>query len=108
MLEIKGLAKRYATGTQALDGVDFIVLEPQVVAVIGSSGAGKSTLIRCINRLVEPSAGSVVLDGTDIARLSRRALRTARRRRAAWLQRHRQGAGDYPGPVDIGHVYRRH
>ena len=80
MLEIKGLAKRYATGTQALDGVDFIVLEPQVVAVIGSSGAGKSTLIRCINRLVEPSAGSVVLDGTDIARLSRRALRTARRR----------------------------
>src|SRR5205823_480217 len=43
-------------------------------------GTGKSTLIRCINRLVEPSAGAVVLDGADLVRLPRKALRLARRR----------------------------
>ena len=80
MLEISNLTKVYATGTNALDGVNLVVTEPQVVAIIGSSGAGKSTLIRCINRLVEPTSGTVVLDGTDITALSRGDLRKARRR----------------------------
>ena len=53
---------------------------PQVVAIIGSSGAGKSTLIRCINRLVEPTAGRILLNGRDIVTLDRRGLRAARRR----------------------------
>jgi ABC-type phosphate/phosphonate transport system ATPase subunit len=51
-----------------------------VVAIIGSSGAGKSTLIRCVNRLVEPTSGSVVLNGTEITGLGRHGLRQARRR----------------------------
>ena len=80
MLEISNLTKVYATGTNALDGVNLVVTEPQVVAIIGSSGAGKSTLIRCINRLVEPTSGTVMLDGTDITALSRGDLRKARRR----------------------------
>ncbi len=80
MLEVSNLAKVYATGTNALDGVSLAVTEPQVVAIIGSSGAGKSTLIRCINRLVEPTSGTVMLDGTDITALSRGDLRKARRR----------------------------
>ncbi len=80
MLEVQDLVKRYPTGTRALNGVTFTVDKPQVVTVIGSSGAGKSTLIRCINRLVEPSAGRVVLDGVEITSLGRRALRTQRRR----------------------------
>ena len=80
MLEISNLTKVYATGTNALDGVSLAVTEPQVVAIIGSSGAGKSTLIRCINRLVEPTSGTVMLDGTDITALSRGDLRKARRR----------------------------
>ncbi len=80
MLEISELVKVYATGQQALSGVDLTVAEPQVVAIIGSSGAGKSTLIRCINRLVEPSSGRIALDGTDITSLNRRRLRAARRR----------------------------
>jgi len=79
MLEVQDLVKRYPTGARALNGVSFTVNRPQVVAVIGSSGAGKSTLIRCINRLVEPSAGRVVLDGVEITALGRRALRFARR-----------------------------
>ena len=54
--------------------------EFQVIGLIGPSGAGKSTLIRCINRLVEPSAGKISLGDMDITRLSRGGLRQARRR----------------------------
>lgn len=80
MLSITDLSKVYKTGTRALDGVSLTVDKPQVVAVIGSSGAGKSTLIRCINRLIEPTAGQIVLNDLDVTALSRRELRKARRR----------------------------
>ena len=80
MLHVKNLSKRYPTGDQALLNVDLEVPEGQVLALIGPSGAGKSTLIRCINRLVEPTAGEVVLDGETITALGGRALRRARRR----------------------------
>ena len=80
MLEITDLVKEYPNGLRALAGVSLTVTQPEVVAIIGSSGAGKSTLIRCINRLVEPTSGSVKLDGTDITNLGRGKLREARRR----------------------------
>ncbi|MEE8274057.1 MAG: phosphonate ABC transporter ATP-binding protein [Alphaproteobacteria bacterium] len=80
MLTITDLVKRYPTGARALNGVSLAVDEPHVVAIIGSSGAGKSTLIRCVNRLVEPTSGKVVLDGTEVTALGRRELRKARRR----------------------------
>ena len=80
LLRIENLTKVYPTGQRALDGVTFAVERPEVVAVIGSSGAGKSTLIRCINRLVEPTSGGVQLGEADVVRMSRRELRTARRR----------------------------
>jgi phosphonate transport system ATP-binding protein len=80
MLTIAGLEKRYATGDRALKGVDLVLPEGQVMALIGPSGAGKSTLIRCVNRLVEPSAGSVRLHDLELTKLSARELRRARRR----------------------------
>jgi len=80
MLKIKDLVKDYPTGLRALRGVSLSVDEPQVVAIIGPSGAGKSTLIRCVNRLVEPTSGSIMLDDTNITTLGRRELRRARRR----------------------------
>ncbi len=80
MLEISDLVKTYPNGLRALHGVNLAVDSPVVVAVIGSSGAGKSTLIRCINRLVPPTSGKVVLNGTDITALGRAGLRKARRR----------------------------
>lgn len=80
MLEITDLVKQYPNGFKALHGISLSVAEPQVVAVIGSSGAGKSTLIRCINRLVEPTSGSIKLDELEITSLNRRQLRQARRR----------------------------
>ncbi|MDQ3216218.1 MAG: phosphonate ABC transporter ATP-binding protein [Pseudomonadota bacterium] len=79
-LSVEQLTKVYSTGKRALDGVDFAVRRPELVAVIGSSGAGKSTFIRCINRLVEPTSGRVLLDGVDIVALDRAGLRAARRR----------------------------
>jgi phosphonate transport system ATP-binding protein len=80
MLDIIRLSKIYPTGTVALQDVSFTVDAPQVVTIIGPSGAGKSTLIRCINRLVEPTSGKVMLDDIDVRRLNRRELRNVRRR----------------------------
>jgi phosphonate transport system ATP-binding protein len=80
MLEISDLVKTYPNGLKALHGVTLTVDRPIVVAIIGSSGAGKSTLIRCVNRLVEPTSGRVVLNGTEITALGRHGLRKARRR----------------------------
>jgi phosphonate transport system ATP-binding protein len=80
MLEIAGLTKRYRTGDLALRDVTLSVPEGQVVGLIGPSGSGKSTLIRCINRLVEPTEGSVRLRGRELTRLDRKQLREARRR----------------------------
>jgi phosphonate transport system ATP-binding protein len=79
MLKVQGLVKRYRTGDLALKGVDLLVPEGQVMALIGPSGAGKSTLIRCINRLVEPTEGRIFLKEQDITGLSRSELRRARR-----------------------------
>ena len=72
--------KQYGRGELALRGVDLTVPPGQVMALIGPSGAGKSTVIRCVNRLVEPTRGTVRLGGVDITRLSKRRLRLARRR----------------------------
>ncbi len=80
MLQLVALTKRYGRDALALDGVSFDVPAGQIVALIGPSGAGKSTLIRCINRLVEPTSGQVLLDGLDVTALGRRPLRLARRR----------------------------
>ena len=80
MLRLEGLAKQYRTGDRALNGVDLEVPRGQVMALIGPSGAGKSTLIRCVNRLVEPTSGRVVLGDEDITRVGAGRLRRARRR----------------------------
>jgi len=80
MLRIERLEKQYKTGDRALNGVSFEVVAGQVVGLIGPSGAGKSTLIRCINRLVEPTAGKIYLNETEITALSRRGLGRVRRR----------------------------
>jgi phosphonate transport system ATP-binding protein len=80
MLSIEKLTKVYRTGDKALTDVSFTVPKGQVVGLIGPSGAGKSTLIRCVNRLVEPTSGSVRLNDLEITRLRTGELRRARRR----------------------------
>jgi phosphonate transport system ATP-binding protein len=79
-LEITHLVKVYPNGTRALDGVSLDVRRGEFVVLIGLSGSGKSTLLRCLNRLVEPTSGSVVLDGTDVTAARGTQLRRLRRR----------------------------
>ncbi|EKE44962.1 phosphonate ABC transporter, ATP-binding protein [Oceaniovalibus guishaninsula JLT2003] len=80
MLKIADLVKRYGTGEPVLKNLDLTVEGTSIVAVIGSSGAGKSTLLRCINRLVEPTSGSIELNGVELTSLRGKDLRMARRR----------------------------
>jgi ABC-type methionine transport system ATPase subunit len=64
-LEIVVSGLRYAVGgVEILRGVSVMIPEAEITAVVGPSGAGKSTLLRAINRLIEPSAGAVYLDGS--------------------------------------------
>ena len=63
MLSLKHLSKSYVRGKPVLNDINLEIAARGITAIIGPSGTGKSTLIRCINRLVEPSAGAVVLDG---------------------------------------------
>jgi phosphonate transport system ATP-binding protein len=80
MLSLKHVSKSYVRGKPVLNDINLDIAARGITAIIGPSGTGKSTLIRCINRLVEPSEGAVELEGEDLVRLSRKALRQARRR----------------------------
>jgi phosphonate transport system ATP-binding protein len=79
-LELKDLRKEYVAGKPVLDGISLSIDGRGITAVIGPSGTGKSTLIRCINRLVAPTSGSIRFRGLELARLGGRELRHARRR----------------------------
>src|SRR5438046_8360428 len=79
MLVVERLVKNYPGGVRALDNVSMEVRDGEFVVLIGLSGSGKSTLLRCINRLVEPTGGRIVLDGTDITAAQGSDLRKIRR-----------------------------
>lgn len=79
MLSLRGLSKSYVRGKPVLTDINLEIAARGITAIIGPSGTGKSTLIRCINRLVEPTAGEILFDGEDLAKLSGTALRHARR-----------------------------
>ena len=64
-IEIRDLHK-YFGENQVLKGIDFHVDPGQVVCVIGPSGSGKSTLLRCVNRLEEPTSGTILVEGIDV------------------------------------------
>ncbi len=64
-IEVRALYKAFGDN-EVLKGIDFHVDQGQVVCVIGPSGSGKSTLLRCVNRLEEPTSGSILVEGIDI------------------------------------------
>jgi osmoprotectant transport system ATP-binding protein len=75
MLEAVDVAKTYADGTAALAGVSLAVAPAETVALVGESGSGKTTLLRTFNRMVDPSAGTVRIEGKSAAGLDPIALR---------------------------------
>jgi glycine betaine/proline transport system ATP-binding protein len=80
---------RSRTGcTAAVRDVGFDVHKGEVFVVMGLSGSGKSTLVRCLTRLIEPTAGTIAIDGEDVRAMDRARLRELRRHRAAMVFQH--------------------
>ncbi|MER8963560.1 dipeptide ABC transporter ATP-binding protein [Mesorhizobium sp. M0701] len=90
LLKVENLTKHYPLGTgflkktipavRAVEDVSFSVEAGETLCIVGESGCGKSTVARLLMRLVEPTGGRVLIDGTDIAGLKKQALRAFRRR----------------------------
>ena len=73
------LFSRNRRGVRAVDRVSFTIDRGEVMGLVGESGSGKTTIGRCLVRLMEPTSGTVLVDGMDVMRLSRRDLTTLRR-----------------------------
>src|SRR4051812_48092423 len=88
-ITFENVTKRFDGGPPLLDGVSFEVREREFLAIVGPSGSGKTTLLRLINRLTDPSAGSVRVNGEDVQTVDAVALR----RRIGYVF---QGVGLFP------------
>ena len=83
LIRLTGLSKTFRTSrgrVQALSDVSFDIPRGAVVGLVGESGSGKTTLGRCLLRLIEPTAGSILFDGVEVVGLRHRALAMMRRR----------------------------
>ncbi|MEB4616478.1 ABC transporter ATP-binding protein [Leucobacter sp. M11] len=67
MIEFSGVSKRFPDGTLAVADFSLVIPSRRTIALVGSSGSGKTTLLRMINRMVDPTSGTVSIDGEDIA-----------------------------------------
>jgi osmoprotectant transport system ATP-binding protein len=88
VIQAEGLVRRFGKGA-AVDGVSFRVEEGELLALVGASGSGKTTTLKMINRLVEPTAGRVSVDGKDVSLVEPHLLR----RRIGYVF---QGVGLFP------------
>lgn len=79
LVSVKDLHKIYPNGTHALKGVSFDIYKGEFLSIIGLSGSGKSTLLRCINRLHEPTSGSISFNGKEITHIKGEELRNHRK-----------------------------
>ena len=80
MIEFKHVSKTYPNGTKGLIDVNLKIQQGEFVGIIGLSGAGKSTLIRTINRMIDITDGQLIVDDTDVSKLSGASLRKFRRK----------------------------
>jgi oligopeptide/dipeptide ABC transporter ATP-binding protein len=109
----KGILRRSAGHVHAVDGVSFVIEKGETLGLVGESGCGKSTVGRAVLRLIEPTDGSIKLDGEDITHLTNAALRPYRRQMQIIFQDPfssldpRMSAGDIVGePLRVHHVAR--
>ncbi|NQX27879.1 ATP-binding cassette domain-containing protein [Microbacteriaceae bacterium VKM Ac-2854] len=75
MIEFRAVSKRYPDGTQAVEDFSLVLPSRQTTVFVGSSGCGKTTILRMINRMIEPTGGTIEIDGEDIGQLAPVALR---------------------------------
>ena len=66
MIEFQAVTKRYPDGTVAVDALDLVIEDGQITVFVGPSGCGKTTSLRMINRMIDPSSGSILLDGKNV------------------------------------------
>jgi putative ABC transport system ATP-binding protein len=85
VIELAGVGKTYPGGVAALRSVDLVVEYGELLAIVGPSGSGKSTMLHLIGTLDRPSAGTVRIDGQDVAALSDRQLSALRARRIGFV-----------------------
>jgi putative ABC transport system ATP-binding protein len=85
VVELREVTKTYPGGVTALDGVSLAVEEGELVAIVGPSGSGKSTMLHLLGTLDRPSAGTVLVEGTDVSRLPDRRLSALRARRVGFV-----------------------
>ena len=86
MIRLEGVSKRYDDGTVAVRSLDLDVPKGALVALVGPSGCGKTTTLKMVNRLIEPTSGTITLDGDDVTHVDPVELRR------------RIGYGAGPGP----------
>lgn len=77
---MKDVWKTYPNGVMALNGIDIYIDKGEFVYVVGPSGAGKSTFIKCMYREEKPTKGSILIQGTDLAKLRERNIPKMRRK----------------------------
>ena len=80
IIELRKLNKVYPSGIHALKDIDLKVKEGEFLILLGLSGSGKSTLLRCLNRLIEPTSGKIIIDGEDVVKAQGKQLRHIRRK----------------------------
>ena len=79
LITFKNVSKQYAGNRGALDCIDLTIEQGSMVSIIGPSGAGKTTFIRCVNRLIDCTAGTVEIDGEILQKMNSRRLKQLRR-----------------------------
>ena len=80
ILEFRNVSKIYNNVTKALTDISFSVNEGEFVSIIGPSGSGKSTILRCINRLVDATQGTIMFDGHDVNNADKNEIRQVRKK----------------------------
>ena len=86
MIELREVTKEYSKGVAALNGINLKIEQGEFVFIVGDSGSGKSTLIKLIMKELEPTSGTIIVNGNNLSRMKHRKILRLRRE----LQRHLQ------------------